>query len=84
MTKNEGFYSEPTFAQISKKHYYLTLLDVLCGASLLELNEDIAVYEEAERFEICSGISNAISFCETNTFTDIKKEYVRLTKEFFE
>lgn len=64
-----------------QKHYLITLIDIVYGSSISELNEDLIFFESEEQYEICSAINKAINFCKDKTILDIKKEIVTLTKE---
>ena len=64
-----------------QKHYLITLIDIVYGSSILELNEDLIFFESEEQYEICSAIKKSIEFCKGKTILDIKKEIVALSEE---
>ncbi len=64
-----------------QKHYLITLIDIVYGSSISELNEDLIFFESEEQYEICSAIKKAINFSKDKTILDIKKEIVTLTIE---
>ena len=67
----------------SKRTYFLTLVDVFFGASIVELNEELAIHEDAGHYSLCEGMLRGIRFCEKNNYIEIKKEILRLSNELF-
>lgn len=52
--------------------YYLALADIRHGASLIELEEAIQLYEKEENYEACAGILKAINETKYLTLKDLK------------
>ena len=52
--------------------YYLALADIRHGASLIELEEAIELYEKEENYEACAGILKAINETKYLTLKDLK------------
>lgn len=58
--------------QLIIEFYYLALADIRHGASLIELEEAIELYEKEENYEACAGILKAINETKYLTLKDLK------------
>ena len=58
--------------QLIIEFYYLALADIRHGASLIELEEAIQLYEKEENYEACAGILKAINETKYLTLKDLK------------
>ena len=50
----------------------LALLDIVEGASIVELQKTMRMYEAEEHYEACEGIRQAIEYAKYLTIHDIK------------
>jgi hypothetical protein len=62
--------------------YYLTLVDILMGVSLEDIENEIYVYEKEEMYEYCAGIVKALEFSEDKKYSEIQKEVSNLKQEY--
>lgn len=62
--------------------YYLTLVDIIMGVTLEEIEGEIYVYEEEEMYEYCAGILRALEFSEHKTYNEIQKEILTLKHKY--
>ena len=67
--------SEDSFSLFEEEkmlYYYLSLIDLLHGGSIKQLEEDISIYEQIESYEACAGIKEAVEVARYKTYQDIK------------
>lgn len=62
--------------------YYLTLVDIVMGVALEEIEDEIYVYEQEEMYEYCAGILKALEFSEHKTYSEIQKEILTLKHKY--
>jgi len=62
--------------------YYLTLVDILMGVPLEEIEQEIYVYEEEEMYEYCAGIVKELEFSEDRKYSEIQKEVLNLKQKY--
>jgi hypothetical protein len=62
--------------------YYLTLVDIIMGVALEEIEDEIYVYEQDEMYEYCAGILRALEFSENKTYSEIQKEILTLKHKY--
>ena len=62
--------------------YYLTLVDILMGVPLEEIEQEIYVYEDTEMYEYCAGIVRALEFSEDRKYSEIQKEVLNLKQKY--
>jgi len=62
--------------------YYLTLVDILMGVPLEDIESEIYVYEYEEMYEYCAGIVKALEFSEDKKYSEIQKEVLTLKHKY--
>lgn len=60
------------FEEQQMLYYYLSILSLIDGVSIYELEKEIAFQEKLQNYEACSGILKAINEAEYKTFTELK------------
>jgi hypothetical protein len=64
--------SSKKFEEEKMLYFYLSLVDLLYGVDIKQLEEDIYIYEQIESYEACAGIKEAIEMAKHKTFKEIK------------
>jgi len=63
---------EESFKDQEELHYYLSLLSLISGSSISDLELEVEIAEELEEYAICSGVQKAIKDAERNSYKNIK------------
>jgi len=60
------------FKEQENLYYYLTVLSLLDGVPVYELELELNAQEDLENYEACSGIQKAINESEYKTYKELK------------
>jgi hypothetical protein len=63
---------EESFKEQKELHYYLSLVSLINGSSLSDLELEIEIAEELEEYAICSGVQEAIKDAKRSSYKNIK------------
>lgn len=70
MTTQSGDFSK--FKEEEDLYYYLTIVSLLEGVSVYELELELELQEELENYSACSGILKAIKEADYKTYKELK------------
>jgi hypothetical protein len=80
MTTQSGESSR--FKEEEGLYYYLTILSLLEGVPVYDLELEIEQQESLENYEACSGIQKAIGEAEYRTYKDLKLIALELDSKY--
>lgn len=78
-TPSEESYS---FKEEETLYYYLTLMSLLQGIPIHQLELELTLQEELENYSACSGILKAINEAEYKTYSELKLITEELDNEY--
>jgi len=81
-THQSSMYEDTRFREISMQFYYASLLDILAGVPLLDLEKSIVYYEAMENYAACAGILKALKECEYFTYRELQFRVKEIEDEF--
>jgi len=61
-----------SFQEEEMLYYYLTIMSLLEGVSIYELDLELKMQERLENYEACSGIKKAMDEAEYRTYSELK------------
>lgn len=64
--------SSKKFKEEEDLYYYLTILSLLEGVPVYDLDLELKFQEKLENYEACSGINKALEEAEYKTYKDLK------------
>ena len=70
MTTQSGGLSR--FQEEEMLYYYLTIMSLLDGVSIDDLELELKMQERLENYEACAGIKKAIDEAEYRTYSELK------------
>jgi len=70
MTTRSGGLSR--FQEEEMLYYYLTIMSLLDGVSIDDLELELKMQERLENYEACAGIKKAIDEAEYRTYSELK------------
>jgi len=71
MTTRSGE-SSNRFKEEENLYYYLTIMSLLDGVPIIDLELELKLQEELENYSACSGINKAIKEADYKTYKDLK------------
>ncbi len=74
--------SYSSFEEEKMLYFYLSLIDLLYGVDIRQLEEDIKIYEDIESYEACAGIKEAVDIAQHKTFEEIKLIVLEVQKKY--
>jgi len=70
------------FKEQEDLYYYLTIMSLLEGTPVYELEMELEMQEHLENYEGCSGILKAIKEAEYKTYRDLKLIAIELDRKY--
>jgi len=70
------------FKEKEDLYYYLTILSLLDGVPVYDLELELEMQEQLENYEGCSGILKAINEAEYRTYNDLKLTAIELDRKY--
>jgi hypothetical protein len=74
--------SSKKFKEEEGLYYYLTILSLLEGVSVYELDLELKFQEKLENYEACSGIKKAIDEADYKTYSELKLIALELDSKY--